>query len=168
DFVRMPFGGAGPLHAASMAGALGIDRLLCPQASGVLSALGLAAAAPRRDVARSVMLSAGELSRGRLTSVREALLEVARESLGEAPTRVRLRHELRYRGQSYELAIDAGLDGAPGELAEAFGRAHERRYGYRDDAAEVELINIRASVWGRAPALRLSGPTVAPPQAGSA
>jgi N-methylhydantoinase A len=168
DFVLMPFGGAGPLHAASMAGALGIDRVLCPQASGVLSALGLAGAAPRRDVARSVMLGAGELSHGRLEAAREALLAAAREALGEPVARVRLRHELRYRGQSYELAIDAAPDSEPSELAEAFARAHERRYGYRDDAAEVELINIRASVWGRAPELRLSGSAVEPPQTGSA
>ncbi len=42
-FALMPFGGAGPLHAASMASELGIGRVLCPRACGVLSALGLAA-----------------------------------------------------------------------------------------------------------------------------
>ena len=58
-FTLMPFGGAGPLHAVALARALGISRVLCPRASGVLSALGLAAAAPRRDVARTVMLDRG-------------------------------------------------------------------------------------------------------------
>src|SRR5437763_70358 len=67
-FALMPFGGAGPLHAISMAEALQIGRVLCPQASGVLSALGLAGAAPRRDVARSVMLALGDVSRERLDS----------------------------------------------------------------------------------------------------
>ena len=53
----MPFGGAGPLHAAALARELGIRAVLCPRASGVLCALGLAAAAPRRDAARTVMLA---------------------------------------------------------------------------------------------------------------
>ncbi len=35
-FALMPFGGAGPLHAASMASELGIERVLCPRACGVL------------------------------------------------------------------------------------------------------------------------------------
>ncbi len=55
-FALMPFGGAGPLHAAALARALGMRRILVPRASGVLCALGLAAAAPRRDAARTVML----------------------------------------------------------------------------------------------------------------
>ncbi len=55
SFALMPFGGAGPLHAAALARSLGIRTVLCPRASGVLSAVGLAAAAPRRDVARTVM-----------------------------------------------------------------------------------------------------------------
>src|SRR6266568_1465548 len=33
-FVLMPFGGAGPLHAATMAAELGIERVICPRASG--------------------------------------------------------------------------------------------------------------------------------------
>ncbi|MGH2865327.1 MAG: hydantoinase/oxoprolinase family protein, partial [Solirubrobacteraceae bacterium] len=41
-FALMPFGGAGPLHAASLARQLGISRVLCPRACGVLCALGLA------------------------------------------------------------------------------------------------------------------------------
>ena len=43
------FGGAGPLHACALAEELGIERVLVPHASGVLSALGLAAADLRRD-----------------------------------------------------------------------------------------------------------------------
>jgi N-methylhydantoinase A len=37
-FALLPFGGAGPMHAAAIAGELGIETILCPRASGVLSA----------------------------------------------------------------------------------------------------------------------------------
>ena len=55
-FALLPFGGAGPMHAAALAEELEISRLLCPRASGVLSALGLIAAGRRHDTARTVLL----------------------------------------------------------------------------------------------------------------
>jgi N-methylhydantoinase A len=152
-FVLMAFGGAGPLHAAALADELGIERVLCPRASGVLCALGLAAAAPRRDVSRTVMLSGDSLTSERLAGERDALLAEARSALGEVPARVRVRHELRYRGQSFELAVEESEAVDPEVLGEAFAEAHELRYGYRDDAAAIELVNIRVSVWGPSPPL---------------
>jgi N-methylhydantoinase A len=171
-FALLPFGGAGPLHAAAMARELGIERILCPRASGVLCALGLAAAAPRRDVSRTVMLRGASLTAARLSAERDELIAVVSAELGTAPARVRIRHELRYHGQSFELAVDASESAGPDALpeadpdalCEAFAREHELRYGYRDDSADVELVNIRASVWGRAPSLRpLAGGGGAPP-----
>jgi N-methylhydantoinase A len=161
-FALMPFGGAGPLHAAALAGALGVSRVLCPRASGVLCALGLAAAAPRRDISRTVMLAGDSLSPERLSQEREALVGEGLTALAADPSRVRVRHELRYRGQSFELPVEEEIDGTarrqalePEELRGAFARAHELRYGYSDDSAEVELVNIRVSVWGASPPLRL-------------
>ncbi len=159
-FALMPFGGAGPLHAAALAQELGITRILCPRSSGVLCALGLAAAPPRRDVARTVMLRGDQLSSGHLLELRGALLDRAAAALGEAPERARVRHELRYRGQSFELVVEEELAVAGGglglgaqELCGAFAELHEARYGYRDEHAEVELVTTRLSVWGRAPML---------------
>jgi N-methylhydantoinase A len=156
-FALMPFGGAGPLHAAALADGLGISRVLCPRASGVLSALGLAAAPPRRDAARTVMLSGGELDGPGLEAAREELLAEAAAALGTAPERARVRHELRYRGQSFELPVDESRGREPAlsaaSLREAFAASHAARYGYRDDGAEVELVTLRASVWGPAPRL---------------
>src|SRR5437764_1557606 len=77
-FALMPFGGAGPLHAVALADQLGISRVLCPRASGVLSALGLAAAAPRRDVSRTVMLSGPSLDGPPVERAREAVVGAAR------------------------------------------------------------------------------------------
>jgi N-methylhydantoinase A len=156
-FALMPFGGAGPLHAAALAQELGIRRVLCPRTSGVLSALGLAAAAPRRDLARSVLLGGEALSAGDVRRQRAELLAQAAQALGTTPARARVRYELRYRGQSFELPVeeeltDIGAPGlAPAELRAAFAREHERRYGYSDTAAEIELVTMRSSVWGAAP-----------------
>ncbi len=168
--VLLAFGGAGPLHAAALAEQLGISRLLCPRASGVLSALGLAAAPPRRDQARSVLLRGDSLTAERLRRECEALLERAGAELGATPVRARLRCELRYAGQSFELAVDEelALDGAPTglgpeRLREAFAREHERRYGYSDPAGELELVTMRVSVWGPAPELTPVAPATTEP-----
>ncbi len=174
-FALMPFGGAGPLHAAQLARELGISRVLCPRASGVLCALGLAAAAPRRDAARTVMLAGERLSDERLAAERSALLAQAGRELEGTPSRVRVRYELRYSGQSFELPVeedlaavepskrenvDLGIAGLGScALRQGFDAAHEQRYGYRDEHAEVELVNVRVSVWGPSPVLR---PHVAP------
>jgi N-methylhydantoinase A len=159
-FGLMPFGGAGPLHAAALADQLGIATVLCPRASGVLSALGLAAAAPRRDAARTVMLSGEELTAERLERERSSLAAEAREALPGAVSRLRMSYELRYRGQSFELAVEREereptptRPPTPDELRESFDDAHESRYGYRDERAGLELVNIRASAWGAAPVL---------------
>ncbi len=162
-FILFPFGGAGPLHAAALASELGIERILCPRASGVLCALGLAAAAPRRDISRTVMLTGDDLTAERLSSERDFLIAEARTALGSAPSRVRVRHELRYRGQSFELGVEESESVGADAVGEAFARAHELRYGYRDDSSDVELVNIRVSVWGSPPTLRPLAPTTAAP-----
>ncbi len=123
-FALMPFGGAGPLHAAALARELGMRRILVPRASGVLCALGLAAAAPRRDAARTVMLAGESLDAERLAAERATLVARACAELGEPTARVAVRYELRYRGQSFELAVEeedvrAGMAGSSSARAPA-------------------------------------------------
>jgi N-methylhydantoinase A len=73
-FALLPFGGAGPMHAAAIAAELGIERILCPRASGVLSALGLCASDRRRDTVRTVMLSGADLGAERIAAEIEELI----------------------------------------------------------------------------------------------
>jgi N-methylhydantoinase A len=139
DLALLAFGGAGPLHAAAIAGELGMARILCPRASGVLAALGLVVSDRRRDAQRSVLLSGGALTAAALREEVSALAERA----GAGARRVTA--ELRYRGQSFELAVECGEEPEPDALREAFAAAHERAYGYRDDDGEVELVTLRVT-----------------------
>ena len=128
ELALVAFGGAGPLHACALAEELEIETVLVPEAAGVLSALGLAVADERRDSVRSYVCPLAEAG------------ELPRE--GEA--------ELRYRGQSFELAVPL----QPG-LAEAFHRVHEARYGYADREREIELVAVRTAEVRPGPALAL-------------
>jgi N-methylhydantoinase A len=139
ELALLAFGGAGPLHAAAIAGELGMTRILCPRASGVLAALGLVVSDRRRDAQRSVLLSGDELTGQALRDEIAALGERA-----GAGTR-RVTAELRYRGQSFELAVECGETPDPDALREAFAAAHERAYGYRDPDGEVELVTLRVT-----------------------
>jgi N-methylhydantoinase A len=141
DCALVAFGGAGPLHACELADELGVQTVLVPEAAGVLSAVGLVASDERRDRVESRLVplaAAGELP-----------------AEGEA--------DLRYAGQSFELTIPLQDD-----LAAAFHRAHEERYGYADQQREIELVAVRTAdvkpgpelALPPAPALNVSGPSV--------
>jgi len=142
-FALLPFGGAGPMHAAALAAELEISRIVCPRASGVLSALGLIAAGRRRDTARTVLLAGDEITADRVAGEVRALSEPLLAGLEAAELEV--VYELRYRGQAFELPVPGPPEPDPAMLAEDFAREHEARYGYRDPGGALELVTIRVS-----------------------
>ena len=164
-FTLVAFGGAGPLHAADLARQLQIPRVLVPAMPGVLSALGMLVAAPTKDYSRTVLqvMESGETAvsdwlRAYFAPLEErAIAEMAAE--GHAIKNVTLHHHLdmRYVGQSHELTVEINRR-ERGErrekeektlpLKELFHEAHERRYGYRQDLAAVEVVTVRVTAVG--------------------
>jgi len=139
-FALLPFGGAGPMHAAAIAAELGIETILCPRAGGVLSALGLCASERRRDTARTVMLSGDDLSAERIAAVVASMAAEIGAGLDDAEPR--LTYKLRYAGQAFELPVPGSIDPDPDELMKAFERLHGERYGHVDPEGEVVLVDI--------------------------
>jgi N-methylhydantoinase A len=152
-FALLPFGGAGPLHAAAVAAELGIETILCPRAGGVLSALGLCASEQRRDTARTVMLSGGDLTAGRIAAEVAAMIEETGAGFA-AGAEPRLTYQLRYAGQAFELPVAGPVDPDPADLIAGFERAHEERYGHRDPAGEVVLVDVELALVVPGPAPR--------------
>ena len=157
-FDLVAFGGAGPMHAAALADRLGMDRVLVPGAAGVLSAYGLLAADETHDAARTVRLPLGDaadegaaIDRDLADAFAELTERVLADVSDPEAARTELAADCRYAGQSFELTVDAG-DGEeatetavdPAALAERFGAAHERAYGYRLDAP-VEAVTLRVT-----------------------
>ncbi|RLM34838.1 MULTISPECIES: hydantoinase/oxoprolinase family protein [unclassified Haloarcula] len=144
-FGLAAFGGAGPMHAASIAASLDMDRVVIPRASGVLSAYGLLAADEKRDAVRTYQRSLDAVDPDDVDAVYEALAEelLAEVSDREAAT-VRYSADLRYAGQSFELTVDVDRPFATADARERFGTAHESAYGYRADES-VELVNCRVT-----------------------
>ncbi|HET7485570.1 MAG TPA: hydantoinase/oxoprolinase family protein [Solirubrobacterales bacterium] len=156
-FALLPFGGAGPMHAASIAAEMGIGRILCPRSGGVLSALGLCASDRRRDTTRTVMLSGADLTAGRIAAEVDDLASSLEGGLPGAETGV--VYELRYAGQAFELPVPGDVRPDPADLAERFAVAHEERYGHRDPEGEVVLVHIRLAMVATGPQPRLAAAT---------
>ena len=156
DFVLMPFGGAGPLHAREIATELGMSEIIVPAAPGIVCAHGLLVAETREDFVRSrrvpvteeamieVAAYIAELDRGV-----DAWLDGFPEAIGAA--RRELTVDARYVGQNFELQVPLGRvpHGDPltvpsaEAFLERFFEAHERAYGYANRSAPVEIVNIR-------------------------
>src|SRR6185437_794669 len=146
DLALLAFGGAGPLHACAIADELGMRRVVVPQASGVLSALGLIVSERRRDLVESVLLAGERLTREAVAEAVDRLAARGREELESGDGEVRAGYDLRYAGQAFELTVPGDASPDPDELRRAFDAAHERRYGYSDPDAVLELVTIRVSV----------------------
>jgi N-methylhydantoinase A len=153
-FALLPFGGAGPMHAAAIAAELDIGRILCPRAGGVLSALGLCASDRRRDTTRTVMLSGADLDAERIAAEVEELASRIDGELGGAEPEV--VYEMRYAGQAFELPVPGPTRPDPADLAARFEQAHEERYGHRDPGGEVVLVHIRLALVEPGPRPQLS------------
>jgi N-methylhydantoinase A len=148
DFALFCFGGAGGLHAADLARALGIPRVIVPRFPGALSALGLLLADSRKDYSRSLLMPA-ESSERRIREALDQLHQVGESEMkSEGFDAKAVRHidavDMRYRGQSYELSIPMTR-----EFIDEFHEAHERRYGYSTPDKPVEIVNVRTSFFGR-------------------
>ena len=162
-FALMPFGGAGPLHAAAIADELGMTRILIPPASGVLSAVGMLVSERRRDLVESVLLAGEAITTDAVAAIVDRLAERGRGDLSAPDAEVRASYDLRYRGQAFELTVPGGPAPAPHALRSAFERAHRDRFGFDDPETELELVSVRVAV-----ALPGAEPEPAPPARGEA
>lgn len=146
-FTLVAFGGAGPLHALSLADMLEIEQVLLPLAGGVLSAYGLLAADEKHDATRTERVRLSDASAEGLESAFEELtteVTAATRSGSSENIRIDRTAALRYVGQSFELEVAAETPVNIDKLKSRFVDAHQRAYGYTMDGP-VELVTIGVS-----------------------
>lgn len=126
------FGGAGPLHACSLAEALGMPAVVVPARAGVLSAVGILGSPRQEDAVRSwaTPLDHRGLDDARAALLRELLDRLGPGAVGETSL------DCRYAGQSHELRVPT---------VEAFHDEHRRHNGYARPEQPVEVVALRAS-----------------------
>ncbi|MFC9426033.1 hydantoinase/oxoprolinase family protein [Streptomyces sp. NPDC056987] len=151
EFTLVPFGGAGPTHAAVLAEEVGIREIVVPPAAATFCALGAVGADLRRDFARSLRRDLDDTTVAALRDILAGLEGRARAWLAEqgpasAPPVLTLAADMSYTGQAYELRVPLPDRLTLAALTEAFHREHERLYGFRDAAAAVRLGTARLAI----------------------
>jgi len=164
EFTLMPFGGAGPMIACSLARALHIGKVLVPTTPGVLSALGGLIADVKNDFVTTTYYDLTPETLAQLAAESDALHAQARQWLrdegGDPDAAVlRLSADMRYAGQSFE--IDTPLQQAwlqTGDLAAiatAFTQTHQKLYGHGDSGAPLQVVALRLVISASTPKPRL-------------
>lgn len=158
SFALVAFGGAGPVHAGSLAGELGMTKVVVPPMPGLTSALGLLLADLRRDYVRSRLRRWDELEPDELTRIfeelrQQAVNEIKADGIPEARIRLSYALEMRYLGQGYELTIPAETDGRftstnldradLDRIRRKFDEQHQELFGHSNSAEPVEAVNYR-------------------------
>jgi N-methylhydantoinase A len=156
-FALLPFGGAGGLHAREVAAALGIATLVVPPSPGILCAQGLTDADLQESFVVSRLTPFSAENRDSVLAVVTSLTANAaawfeRETASSERRSITFSIDMRFRGQNFELLVEAGNAGpdgvpdiAPTEVVlQRFFEAHERAYGFADRSAPVEAVNFLA------------------------
>ena len=157
DFTLVAFGGAGPLHATSLADELDLDTVVVPVNPGVLSAYGMLQTDTRHDAVQSFYVRVADLSDEALEAVLSDLEERARlmvkeDGFDDQAITLEPSADLRYSGQEYTVTLPldtsqgmtALIEGIPDQFAEA----HNVRYGHSNPGEAVEFVNLRMAAFG--------------------
>lgn len=164
DLVLVAFGGAGPLHAASIARAMHITQVIVPPAPGVTSALGLLAADLRHDHVETFgtpvpLLEPADIEEALGRGRDEVRARLRREGVADERMTIEQTLNMKYAGgiepQATPLRIDTRetIDAAWLEaVVERFHRTHEERFNYAVPEYPVEIESVRVEGIGRSDA----------------
>ena len=155
-FTMLPIGGAGPVHACSMAEKMNIERLICPTGAGVASAIGMLASAISFEIARAAPTDLDNLDYKHTWSIieemdSEASALVTGAGVDSDIVSRKLSAMMRYAGQGYEIEAimtpKSVREGKHEALLAAFTEAYSRRYGRSEDMP-IEILSWRLVVEG--------------------
>jgi N-methylhydantoinase A len=154
DFSMVAFGGAGPLHAVSVAREIGMNRVVIPPQPGHFSAYGMLFADFRYDLTETVvsLLDAADLKEidqrfGKLEI--EAAKKFEQMSVPIKSIRYIRYAEMRYRRQEHTIKIrlpEKAFDRK--ELGQLFEDTYKHRFGHASNM-EIEMVMLRLVIEGR-------------------
>jgi len=151
-FPLVAFGGAGPVHAVSVARILGVEKVIVPAGAGVSSAHGLLAAPLSFDFVRSSPSLLDDVDwewvDAQMTEMEQEGRAILRRA-GVEPGRVRLDRlcDMRFHRQGAELSIEAPVGRLDAEtartLADRFSRRYSTLYRHVPEEVPLEVISWR-------------------------
>jgi N-methylhydantoinase A len=157
-FTLVAGGGAGALHAVSVARSLGCPTVYVPRLAGVFCAFGMCSTDIRQDFRATCLqpLSKGSVEAvekgfAELTSAAEARLAVSGFALSDLA--FERGFDLRYVGQQWPLQVPApSLDIA--RIRSDFEARHERQFGHHQPNGQIEIVHLRLAGVGHLAEMR--------------
>ncbi|MGK0173406.1 MAG: N-methylhydantoinase A, partial [Gammaproteobacteria bacterium] len=160
-FQIVPIGGAGPVHACSMARKMGITRLICPVGAGVASAIGMLGSPISFELAQANMSRLDAVDWPQVANMIQELVERGHELVRHAGVpqddiSVSISVMMRYVGQGYEVEVPTDqrvIESADQDVvAGRFSQSYQKRFG-RTEKMAPEITTWRVVVSGPRPPL---------------
>lgn len=155
DNVLVPYGGAGPLHAAQVAEELGIGTIVVPPNSGVISAYGLLASdfIQFESLTRRGRLDedAADTIRAIFADMKERGVQRARERQLDGALTLSFVADMRFVGQAFEVPVEIDVEALPAltndRLRELFGQMHQKLFFFgAEDDKPIEYVSFRLGI----------------------
>ncbi|MDA1099330.1 MAG: hydantoinase/oxoprolinase family protein [Proteobacteria bacterium] len=153
-FTLVAAGGAGPMHGATVARALGCPLAYVPRQAGAFCALGMLHTDVRQDYLAVHFDNLDTVGAETLEQVFEPLAARAGEALaaeGFWGNNAILHRELdlRYRGQLWSIRVELpGGSFDPAAVRGAFDADHQRQYGHTQPGGTIEITALRVTARG--------------------
>jgi N-methylhydantoinase A len=159
EFALVGFGGAGPLHVAELAKAIGSTTVLVPPHPGALSAYGCLIADVKYDYVTAVTADVDSCTAGQVEDILAAHRELGQKTLEAdgfalADTVVEHVAEMNFSKQLYTIRVPLGAaEGgwSPERLTTAFHDQYFATYGGRNPSGRIRLTSLRTVVTGKRP-----------------
>ncbi len=155
DFVLFAFGGAGPLHAVSLAAELGIPKILVPMRPGITNAVGCVVADVRHDYVNSINVPLAHANMNQVNEIFISQIKAGKEMIaseGIDINEIVIIHQvdMQFQGQTHILNFpiqDPSV--SRNDLQLLFEKAYLKRFNVELPEIRAVLVNLNTSVIGR-------------------
>ena len=154
DFTLFAFGGAGPLHASSLAKELGIPKVLIPARPGITNALGCVVADLRQDFTKTLNMPIDKVNIQDLHSLFEdqekrGIESIKKQGLELTNISSRFSLDMQFIGQTHILRIDLPNSYPDKDyLQKSFEKSYLNRFKVRLSEIKANIVNANTTVQG--------------------
>jgi N-methylhydantoinase A len=154
DFTLFAFGGAGPLHASSLAKELGIPKVLIPARPGITNALGCVVADLRQDFTKTLNMPIDKVNIQHLHSLFEdqekrGIESIKKQGLELTNISSSFSLDMQFIGQTHILRIDLPNSYPDKDyLQKSFEKSYLNRFKVRLSEIKANIVNANTTVQG--------------------
>ena len=158
EFIYIPFGGAGPVHAVDLAREIEIPTVVLPPMPGLFSAFGMLVADMVQDYQAPVVRNTDDVDPARIEAQFAELEAEARRTMSAAgidaaDVVLERRADCCYLGQGDTIPVLIPGGALTAEIIATVGRdfevEHHRRWNFSLKGRPVRIVNLRLRVTGR-------------------